>query len=155
MQVRCTWACSIANPNKLGPLGTILQSTNPRTTKITASLPYCALYKVGTNVSWLLYSKSRDLTHFLDRYNNVNKIWDWIWVKFGLNLKVFEVFLQKYLGSPCYLIVVSGGFFLLNKDTRRCFLWCLQVSTVSTVNVLWQGRIHRGDRCDPLNFEIP
>ena len=44
MQVRCTWACSIANPNKLEPLGTILQSTNPRTTKITFKDIYSELF---------------------------------------------------------------------------------------------------------------
>ena len=37
------------------------------------------------------------------------------------------------LDSPCYLTVVSGGFFFLNKDTRRCFLWCLQVSSSSSL----------------------
>ena len=51
-------------------------------------------------------------------------------LKFGFRLKCF---LQKCLGSPCYLIVVSGGSFLLgglNKDTRRCFLQCLQASSI-------------------------
>ena len=42
-------------------------------------------------------------------------------------------FKKKSLGSPCYLIVVSGGSFFLNKDTRRCLLWCLQVSTNSSL----------------------
>ena len=62
-------------------------------------------------------------------------IWNWnlIWVKFELNLKVFEVFLKEYLGSPCYLIAVSGDLFLLNKDTRKFFLWCLQVSSNSSL----------------------
>ena len=53
-------------------------------------------------------------------------------VGFEFNL---EGFFNKCLGSPCYLVVVSGGsFFLggLNKDTRRCFLWCLQVSSSSS-----------------------
>jgi hypothetical protein len=61
--------------------------------------------------------------------------------KFGFEIEIkfeyqlegfFEVFFKKCLGSPCYLMVVSGGsLFLggLNKDTRRCYLWCLQVSS--------------------------
>jgi hypothetical protein len=47
-----------------------------------------------------------------------------------------EVFLKKCLGSPCYLMVVSGGSLSLgglNKDTRRCFLLCLQVSSSSSL----------------------
>ena len=30
-------------------------------------------------------------------------------IEFGLNLKVSEVFLKKFFGSPCYLTVMSGG----------------------------------------------
>jgi hypothetical protein len=46
------------------------------------------------------------------------------------------VFFKKCLGSPCYLMVVSGGSLSLgglNKDTRRCFLLCLQVSSSSSL----------------------
>ena len=46
------------------------------------------------------------------------------------------MFLKKCLGSPCYLMVVSGGSLSLgglNKDTRRCFLLCLQVSISSSL----------------------
>ena len=32
---------------------------------------YCSFYKVGTNVSWLLYSKSRNIIRFFDRHNKV------------------------------------------------------------------------------------
>ena len=42
----------------------------------------------------------------------------------------FGSFFFKCLGSPCYLMVVSGGSFFSggwHKDTSRCFLWCLQV----------------------------
>ena len=63
---------------------------------------------------------------------NLNWIWNWIWVKFN-EIERFLKYLWKYLGSPCYLIVVSGGSFLLgglNKDTRRCFLQCLQASSI-------------------------
>ena len=67
-------------------------------------------------------------------------IWNWIWVKFGLNWKVFEAFFINCLGTPCYLIVVSGGFFFLNRDTRRCFLQCLQVSSSSSLLIeFWSG----------------
>ena len=73
------------------------------------------------------------------------------WIKFGLNLKleltyeiefafkleIFEEFFKKrWLDSPCYLTVVSGGSSSsggLNKDTRRCFLRCLQVSNSSSL----------------------
>ena len=59
-------------------------------------------------------------------------------VELEFNLEYFLkcFFLKRCLGSPCYLMVVSGGsFFLsgLNKDTRRCFLWCLQVSSSSSL----------------------
>ena len=63
--------------------------------------------------------------------------------KFGLNLNLnwkvsLKCFFQKNDKVPLdYLIVVSGGSFLLeggsNKDTRRCFLWCLQASTSSSL----------------------
>ena len=57
-------------------------------------------------------------------------------IEFGLNLKVSEVFFKKNcFGSPRYLTVVSGGSFFLggNKDTRRCFLRCLQDSSNSSL----------------------
>ena len=64
-------------------------------------------------------------------------------IEFELNLKlnlslslIWKVFKKKCLGSPCYLMLVSGGsFFLggLNKDIRRCFLRCLQVSSSSSL----------------------
>ena len=66
-----------------------------------------------------------------------------IWISMKLNLSLIQnVFLKKCLGSPCYQVVVSGGsFFLggLNKDTRRCFLWCLQVS--SSLSLLFNIKI--------------
>ena len=66
------------------------------------------------------------------------KIWIWnlTWIKFGLNLKVLKRFLKKCLGSPCYLMVLSRGSFSLrglNKDSRRCFLRGLQVSSSSSL----------------------
>ena len=48
------------------------------------------------------------------------------WKCFFLNVQV----------PPDHLIAVSGGSFLLggsNKDTRRCFLWCLQASNSSSL----------------------
>ena len=53
-----------------------------------------------------------------------------------LNWKFLKYFLKRCLGSPCYLMVVSGGSSSsggLNKDTRRCFLRCLQVSNSSSL----------------------
>ena len=53
-----------------------------------------------------------------------------------LNWKFLKYFLKRCLGSPCYLMVVSGGSSSsgsLNKDTRRCFLHCLQVSSSSSL----------------------
>jgi len=82
--------------------------------------------------------------NLLERGGRISiSIWYWnlIWVKsrveieFGLNLKVSEVFFKKNcFGSPCYLTVASGGSFFLggNKDTRRCFLLCLQDSSNSS-----------------------
>ena len=60
-------------------------------------------------------------------------IWDWNWIRvksrieidLELNLKVSEVFKKNRFGPPCYL---SGFLFL-----RRCFLWCLQVSSNSSL----------------------
>ena len=42
----------------------------------------------------------------------------------------------KCLGTPCYLVVVSGSSFFLGglyQDTRMCFLWCRQVSSSSSL----------------------
>ena len=61
------------------------------------------------------------------------EIWNWIWVEFGINGRFMKYFFKNCLGTPCYLIVVSGGFFFLNKDTRRCFLECLHVSSSSSL----------------------
>ena len=36
-------------------------------------------------------------------------------------------------------MVISGGFFLLTKDTRRCFLRCLQVSSNLYLLVFWSA----------------
>ena len=63
------------------------------------------------------------------------EIWNWIWVEFGINGRFMKYFFKNCLGTPCYLIVVSGGFFFLNKDTRRCFLRCLQVSSNSQLEM--------------------
>jgi hypothetical protein len=58
-------------------------------------------------------------------------------IEFWFKLKGFKkCFLRKCLGSPSYLMVVSGGSLSLgvsNRDTRRCFLWCLQVSSSSSL----------------------
>jgi hypothetical protein len=57
--------------------------------------------------------------------------------EFEFKLKgLLKCFKKKCLGSPCYLMVVSGGSLSLgglNRDTRRCFLWCLQVSSSSSL----------------------
>ena len=53
-----------------------------------------------------------------------------------LNWEFFEVFLKKVITFPRYLTVVSGGSSSsggLSKDTRRCFLRCLQVSNSSSL----------------------
>ena len=57
-------------------------------------------------------------------------IWNWIWVKFGPNWKVFDVFFFNCLGMyPCYLIVVSGSF--LSNNARRLLAYYLFCSTLS------------------------
>jgi hypothetical protein len=61
-----------------------------------------------------------DLKLNWDMKLNLSLIWD----------DFFGSFFFKCLGSPCYLMVVSGGSFFsggCHKDTSRCFLWCLQV----------------------------
>ena len=52
-----------------------------------------------------------------------------------LNLNVLWSVLKKCLGSFCYLMVVLVCSFFLgeNKDTRRCFLRSLQVSSNSSL----------------------
>ena len=60
-------------------------------------------------------------------------IWNWIWVQFVLDMEFLKYFFLKCLGTSCYLTVVSGGFFFSDKDTRRCFLRCLQVSSNSSI----------------------
>ena len=54
-----------------------------------------------------------------------------------------------HLGSPRYLIAVSGVFFLVNNNTRRCFLWCLNrfffFKSTSVLQLLlrWQYRLEK------------
>ena len=78
----------------------------------------------------------------LESGGKVKCLYAWKWrgilkfefpIEFKLNFGCIERFLKKCLGTPRYLIVVSGGFSFLNKDIRRCFLRCLQVSSNSSL----------------------
>ena len=61
-------------------------------------------------------------------------IWSLIWIKFWLNWKVLNYFVFLNAWVPPVTLVVSGGSFFLSRDTRRCFLRCLQVSSNSSLN---------------------
>ena len=88
------------------------------------------LHRMSTDAQhWEIQFKTWMFTFKGQENLNLKFNLDYIWTKF----EGFEVFLKKMLR---YLMVVSGGSFLLgglNKDTRRCFLRCLQVSSSSSL----------------------
>ena len=98
-----------------------------------------------------LRNSSQDLGVYFEKLRENLNFKTTTWIKFGLNLNknshmrlnlhlncefLKYYFKKRCLGSPCYLMVVSGGSSSsggLNKDTRRCFLRCLQVSNSSSL----------------------
>ena len=71
---------------------------------------------------------------FLTFWKRIGKLEFGIEIEFNLNLnwigRFLKYFYKQWLRFPLLFDNSIGGFFIVNIDTRRCFLWCLQVSII-------------------------